>query len=378
MIALKIFPIVHVILILCTDLIYSYPNYYYSNAKRYRQLSRYDPYDSYYSRNQRYQTAPYDAQQQQQYLSQIYPEDYYTFTQQDAYPFYYYLLPRTSKFDQYYQPYYYQELPRMYYNYLNQEDPEKLLQDIEREQREKAQPIGHEIRYENDDVDNADVIDDDTNAAFFNNLMLQQMYHKKDKLVPPYDPYLMSDEYDLIEQNVNYPEKLTMDVPYDRPVHVEDEDVNELKALPKKQRTNKQQRKQRKQRKQQNEKKSNNNDDKSDMAFSDRKPTLENPGRNTRGQKEEVMLRPATPIRHPFSDTILERLNQQNEELQQQQRKRSPSVYEKIKQMLEMEKNEQNFQSHVDNVNVKPTMKKRIVTNEDSLIRQLTVLKKSQ
>lgn len=50
------------------------------------------------------------------------------------------------------------------------------------------------------------------------------------------------------------------------------------------------------------------------------------------GQKEEVLLRPATPVRHPFPEPILQMLAANSA-----QKKRTPSVYDTIKQLLSME-----------------------------------------
>ncbi|ERL90970.1 uncharacterized protein LOC109541608 isoform X1 [Dendroctonus ponderosae] len=356
MMALKVLPIAQLLLILFTDLVLCYPSGYYS-SKRYRQTHRpaaYDPYD-YYSRSQRYPFGYYPS------YSQLYPEEYYY--SQDGYSPVYYVAPRSAKYD-YYQsalPYSYrQEVPasRSKYNYYNDadqaiEDPEKLLQDYEREQRERSQPIGHEIRYETDYGSDDDSTLADTSAAFLNNLMMQQMY--QDAQQPSKNSYDYSAGWN--------------DMPYDRAVALEDQEVEELKELPKKQKERKaRQRKQRKQR--------INNDtpskrsESSAIVFTDRKPVVkeeeEAPRRDTRGQKEEVLMRPATPVRHPFSNSVLDMMNRQEE------RKRSPSVYEQIKQMLEMDKNDEKQSIDED---VRPSMKKRIVSSEDSLTRQLSVLK---
>lgn len=322
--ALKVLPIAQLLLILFTDLVLCYPSTYYS-SKRYRQAHRpaaYDPYD-YYSRSQRYPLGYYPS------YSQLHPDEYYY--SQDGYSPIYYVAPRGASYD-YYQsalPYYYSpKVPATrtkynYYNYADQavEDPEKLLQDYAREQRESSQPIGHEIRYETDYSPDDDSSLDETSAAFVNNLMMQQMYQNAQQQ-PPRDSYDYSSGWN--------------DMPYDRAVELEDQEVEELKELPKKQKERKtRQRKQRKQR--------INNDTPTkrseSMVYTDRKPVVkeeeEEPRRDTRGQKEEVLMRPATPVRHPFSNSVLDMMNRQEE------RKRSPSVYEQIKQMLEMDKNEE-------------------------------------
>lgn len=283
----------------------------------------------------------------------MYPDEYY-YNLQDSYPLYY-ITPRSTKYDLYQTTLpYYQDVPATrskYYNYgdTSYDDSEKVLQDIEREQRERSQPIGHEIRYENAYNTDSDGILDETSAAFLNNLMMQQMYQNnlKGKNSPYYEPK-SSPYYDQSD----YPTDVTNpdnddiqvnnwnDVPYDRPVNFDDEEVKELKELPKKQGRKNRQRKQRKLKN--NEKRSQDDV----VVFTDRKPVvkdavesstslpIDETRRNTRGQKEEVMMRPATPVRHPFSESIMNMLNQQ-------ETKRSPSVYDKIRHILEMEKNEE-------------------------------------
>ncbi|KAK9747182.1 hypothetical protein QE152_g5551 [Popillia japonica] len=90
--------------------------------------------------------------------------------------------------------------------------------------------------------------------------------------------------------------------------------------------------------------------------------------KEARGQKEEVLLRPAVPARHGFSNQMLSMMTKNGEE-----RKRTPSVYDTIKHMLDMEKSLENKYE-----NIKPVMRKRIVSSEDSLTQQLSVLKKAQ
>lgn len=64
--------------------------------------------------------------------------------------------------------------------------------------------------------------------------------------------------------------------------------------------------------------------------------STEQPARDVRGgQKEVVLMRPATPVRRPFSEPVMELLAQQGGP----ERKRTPSVYDTIKHLLEMEKN---------------------------------------
>ncbi|XP_066245191.1 uncharacterized protein [Euwallacea similis] len=367
MIALKFIPIAQLLLIFFTYTVLSYPTSSYYNTKHFRQSSHrpvYDPYE-YYSRSQRYPYGYYPA------YSQIYPDEYYY----NLDPLYY-ISPRVSKYD-FYQtglPYYQEPIARgKYYGEGSVEDSDKLWQDLEREQRERAQPIGHEIRYDTDYSEDEGSVDE-TNAAFLNNLMLQQLYleNAKDKLPASY--YDQYSDYNPDEVELNR----WNDVPYDHTINVDDEEVKELKELPKKQKERKnRQRKQRKV-KSNNEKR---NDGEDVVVFTDRKPVIKDPApsaapdlltdgsrRNIRGQKEEVMMRPATPVRHPFSDSVLDMLSQQDE------RKRSPSVYDKIRHLLEMEKNAEDQTE--PKPEMKPSMRKRIVSSEDSLTRQLTVLKK--
>ncbi|XP_030751518.1 uncharacterized protein LOC115879029 [Sitophilus oryzae] len=388
MIALKDLPIMQILLIFLIDLVTSYPSNIYGTKRygRYRStVDPIDPYETTYVRTQRYPYTYYPN------YAQAYPDDYY-YTP-DAYPIYY-IYPRTSNYDLYQAglPYYYQEMQpaRSKYDYYNYVDPtindqERIVQDMEREQRERSQPIGHEIRYENDYNLEGDSNVDETNAAFLNNLMMQQMFQGTDKPSkekgPYYDQYPYDYAVDETSDVITIPSKWD-DVPYDRPVNVEDEDVKELKELPKKQKQRKNRdRKQRRQRvKPNNGLVKRSQDDV--VVYTDRKPVIkdvliteppvpstEGPRRDVRGQKEEVLMRPATPVRHPFSESVLGMINQQEE------RKRSPSVYDTIRKMLEMEKKYED--EHPDEELQEP-MKKRIVSSEDSLTRQLSVLKKAQ
>lgn len=50
------------------------------------------------------------------------------------------------------------------------------------------------------------------------------------------------------------------------------------------------------------------------------------------GQKEVVLPRPATPARHPFPESVMKSLAAQ--------RKRSPSVYDKIKELMTLEEDQ--------------------------------------
>ncbi|CAG9762498.1 unnamed protein product [Ceutorhynchus assimilis] len=391
MIALKLIPIAQILLILFTDLTLCYPSSFYNSKRLSHSIHRpsYDPYE-YYARSQRYPYSYYPS------YTQLYPDDYYY--NQDSYPMYY-LSPRPASYD--YLPYYYQDVPgakntkynnnnnnNNYYNYadLSTEEQERLLQEIEREQRERAQPIGHEIRYENDYNSDADASVDETNAAFLNNLMMQQMYQdsviNKDRITSA--PSRLSDQYPYADFTADMP--YWEDVPYDHPVNVDiDEDVKELEELPKKQKQRKN--RQRKQRKQKIENISNENPSKRSqddaVVYTDRKPIVKDVPtvsadtsiREARGQKEEVLMRPATPVRHPFSSSVLDMLSQQQK--QEEKKRSTPSVYETIKHMLEMEKKYEESQTEPKS-EIRPSMKKRIVSSEDSLTKQLSVLKKAQ
>lgn len=288
--------------------------------------------------------------------SDNYPSDYYY--PQDSYPMYY--PPRTSKYEVYQAvlPYYYQEpYTRPSYNY-GYEDPlidlQDEVQEAEREEREEAQPIGHESFYENDDESSdRDGSYADINAAFLQNLILSQMYQDSlDNQKQSYDGYNDYDESygrsDEVKPKTTYP--------------AEDENVRELKQLPK-QGKNRQLRKQ-KQRKQNQQKQQKEEKRSSDylpdsyqgtMVYADRKPimklepsssTTEIPKNEVKGQKEEFQMRPATPVRHPFASPVLAMMTNTEKE-----KKRTPSVYDTIKHMLDMEKSLENVSGFVFHLN---------------------------
>lgn len=84
------------------------------------------------------------------------------------------------------------------------------------------------------------------------------------------------------------------------------------------------------------------------MIYSERKPVVktdstqatsstEQPTETFRGQKEEFQMRPATPVRHPFSGSVLAMMTNGGAE-----RKRAPSVYDTLKHMLDIEKSLEN------------------------------------
>ncbi|XP_008192531.2 uncharacterized protein LOC103312793 isoform X1 [Tribolium castaneum] len=372
MMALQMLLLLEVIVILFSPSL-SYPVY---GTKRYgrssgQRVSSWAPYQM--VRTQRYPVNYYELYP----YSQGYPDDYYP---QETYPVYY-PPARTSKYEVYQAvlPYYYGDhiMTRPNYGYYDT-DPldiqEEMMQEAEREEREEAQPIGHELLYENEDPNEENL--DDVNAAFLQNLIMSQMYKEAlDNQKDYYDDYYPNEEYgkweDIPKQKSRYSQ--------------EDEDVRELKQLVKsknKPNLNEihwfQHGNFRKQKEQQSK---NSFTEKRDKTF-DRKPvnklttttppppaTSLEPKRDARGQKEEVLMRPATPVRHPFSSPVLEMMSKDDE------RKRTPSVYDTIKHMLDMEKSLENKYGADE---IRPHMKKRIIASEESLTHQLSVLKKGQ
>lgn len=348
----------------------SYPSPVYG-TKRYgrstKRLPSYDPYPIVAS--QRFPVSYYKLYP----YSQSYPEEYYY--PQESYPLFY--PPRTSNYELYQAvlPYYYQDtLSRPGYGYYGYQEPlnvpynwqEDLIQEAEREEREDAQPIGHESFYENDDSNSVESNIADTNAAFLQNLILTQMY--QDSLENEKENYQNANtgEYDdaygkfeaITDNNNN---------------RAEDEDVRELKQLQRgtknnqlrkqnknrddihwtqSQGGNKKPRKNRKPKEEDKRSERNSIDlpesSKGAMIYSDRKPivkleatespsTTEEPISQFRGQKEEFQMRPATPVRHPFSRPVLAMMTNSGTE-----RKRTPSVYDTLKHMLDMEKSLEN------------------------------------
>lgn len=288
--------------------------------------------------------------------NQNYPDDYYYPQDSLSYPVYY-PPARTSKYEVYQAvlPYYYSEssMPRpryAYYGYGGNKDPlvdleEEVLEE-ERVEREESQPIGQETYYENDSTSSEDV--EDVNAAFLQNLIMSEMYknaldkHRK----------LYSDSDDSYGKWEEFPIEPKQDY------YQEDDDVKELKQLTKArpQKPTAEERLRSFQGKNQNKKTSNKNknmwnnwENKRALFQSnlgERKTLLKiestplpttlepstttTPKRDVRGQKEEVLMRPATPVRHPFSEFNL---------ISDGQRKRTPSVYDTIKHLLDMERN---------------------------------------
>lgn len=287
--------------------------------------------------------------------SQSYLDDYYY--PQEAYPIYY--PARTSKYEVYQavMPYYYNDRPvvrpNYYYGYADGVEPvvdleEEILQEAEREEREDAQPIGQEMYYENES--NTDDNLDDVNAAFLQNLIMSQMYN--DAMAGQRD-YSQKSNYrdsdDVYGKWEEYP------VDNGKEYYQEDEEVKELKNL-----ANKNEKLSAEDRRhwfdkgthshsaikhQNNNWESKREISKSNKVLTDHKEMFKNSPATTeattrkeaRGQKEEVLLRPAVPARHGFSNQMLSMMTKNGEE-----RKRTPSVYDTIKHMLDMEKSLEN------------------------------------
>ncbi|KAG5897735.1 hypothetical protein JTB14_009620 [Gonioctena quinquepunctata] len=370
--SLEILPLLQLILVLQTTTTLSYPNPIYGTKRYGRSSQQHSPntYDPYSHQNlPRYPVNYYKFNP----YTHSYPESYYYPQESYQYPMYY-APARTSKYEIYQAvlPYYYQEapLPRQaytgYYDYSdNVDDQDELLQEVEREEREELQPIGHESYYENDRENSDEANVDDINAAFLQNLILTQMYQdsvgKNNKA--PMEAYSDYDEdFARLQEDMDT-----------KPTRApEDETVKELKQLQKANRKGQYRNKgklerdnhwtqngqgepQRKhrQRKQKQEDKRNSNEIpfSSDdvMVYYDRKPILKTsstvppststtgaPERDTRGQKEEFQMRPATPVRNPFASPVMEMMSKDGE------RKRTPSVYDTIKHLLDMEKSMEN------------------------------------
>lgn len=220
------------------------------------------------------------------------------------------------------------------------------MQAAAREEREESQPIGQEMLYENENTD--DNLDD-VNAAFLQNLIMSQMYKDAvDNQRDYYDPTAYTDYY----PEDAYGKWESAPVEQRQGYRQEDEDVRELKQLAKE-----------KDAKQtpnnihwfQNKKYKNQDSENweakrasieinslkkerptSTTTTTTSAPTTTGPPKDS-GQKEEVLARPATPVRHPFTASVLDMMTKDDEE-----RKRTPSVYDTIKHMLDMEKNLEN------------------------------------
>lgn len=360
-IALQFLPLLQLIVIFQTSeiLAYSLPIY---GTKRYGRTNQrssttsYDPYSSYqvvprYVDPVSYYKNPYTDTYHSNYY---YPQDTYPM------PYYYPKVYRPL-------PYYYQEhssWPNQgYAAYYDYNDPtEDYLQDTERDDRELTQPIGHESYYE-DIPEDSNM--EDVNAAFLQNLILTQMYQDSvnNKLTP--------DNYDDYDETFAKLEELSK-----KPTHApEDETVRELKQLQKatREKENKknknnnvhwaqanqgqesrQQRKNRQRKQKQETKRGALNTNELPLPvqegsiYSERKPVIKYTSstvapstdasvKDSRGQKEQFEVRPATPVRHAFSSPVLTMMSRSDQE-----RKRAPSVYDTIKHLLDMEKSLEN------------------------------------
>ncbi|XP_037024829.1 uncharacterized protein LOC119066438 [Bradysia coprophila] len=94
------------------------------------------------------------------------------------------------------------------------------------------------------------------------------------------------------------------------------------------------------------------------------------------GQKEIVLPRPATPVRTPFSEPLMEMLTHNaihdKRQVPGNSKTKSPStVYDTIRQLLAMEQN-------LDKTATETKVQKRFVSNEESLVHQLNGLRESK
>ncbi|KAL3267098.1 hypothetical protein HHI36_011238 [Cryptolaemus montrouzieri] len=330
--------------------------------------------------------------------SQSYLEDYYRYYPQESYSVFY---PRTPKYDLYQTalPSYYQkslsDISDGYDGYYYDMDPaelqEEMLQEVEREEREDSQPIGHEMLYENEDYSNNRGYDK-ASVAYFQNLARKNK-NERYKLRKDSSPYMdYSDDYENEWHDIP-----ATKLPPSR--SKEDKEVQDLRKLKSKHSKAKQNRKIESRndyfsRNQMHDEYKRSSKETSQLtnyitssvpktqlkqqqlqpiikipASTTGQPSPLEPKKEVRGQKEEVMIRPATPVRHPFNAPLM------NLVVNNEERKRSPSVFDTLKRMLEMEKS---LKNKFGDENLRPAMKKRIISDEDSLIHQLTVLKKSK
>lgn len=265
-------------------------------------------------------------------------------------------------------PYYYAHGPT--YSYYDDREPtnplddlhEEMLQEDERERQKDMLPVGQENWYEHsgrpDSLANA-------NAAFLRNLI---QYNKEiDEGLTSNQEY---DEYSDLGSQDNY-EQIPSENSYnfddrnynnEKVNEIEDEDVRELKSLVSKSEPNYNQ-----QDWQQDKPSTSSNEFEAEpeyeddswinwnkkrsspkiKEFSDRKPshfleilTTQSPdteGYKLRGQKEVVLPRPATPVRHPFTEPIMKLLQQNaDEKIVKSTKVPTVTVYDTIKQLLAM------------------------------------------
>lgn len=351
--ALQILLILHVIMIFCTQITNTYPVY---GTKRYGRSAsvhrNWAPYQQ-MTRTQKYPVNYYELYPS----SQNYQDGLYY--PQENYPVYY--PARTSKYEVYQAvlPYYYGERPisRTNYDYYGYEDNEptnfenEVVQDAARdEESEGFQPFGQEMLYETDNVNTNDNLDD-VNAAFFQNLIMSQLY--KDAVDN------QKDVFDPVEPSVSeltdnaYGKWKTAPAKPKQTHRQEDDNVRELKKL-----AGTKDDKQTKQYKvwsggnivqntdeeyvkrasvDVNFLKQDGHHSSSTTSTTVAPKITDLPKTQSIGQKEEVLVRPATPVRHPFSAPVLDMMTKNDED-----RKRTPSVYDTIKHMLDMEKNMEN------------------------------------
>ncbi|XP_014262419.1 uncharacterized protein LOC106674296 [Cimex lectularius] len=206
--------------------------------------------------------------------------------------------------------------------------PEQYYYDDEEEQEEEMVPYGQDW-YNNGNAE--------ANAMFLQNLIMAQMLKDSTNKGMRYPlAYHGKDDYD---DGFVYGEPIR-EVPTK-----EDKDVKELKSLigGKERRLGMENRK---------SKMENRWVDKRSNPMTTVAP--ETTTKRNKGQDEVVMLRPATPARHPSS---------------YQQRAYKPSVYDAIKKLLIEQKNDDKRQSQ--------PQKRSYVLSEDALVEQLGNLKKA-
>lgn len=266
-------------------------------------------------------------------------------------------------------PYYYAHGPT--YSYYDDREPtnplddlhEEMLQEDERERQKDMLPVGQENWYENagrpDSLANA-------NAAFLRNLI---QYNKEidegltsNQEYDEYSDLSQQDNYEQLPSGNNYNfENYEKNYNNDKVNEIEDEDVRELKSLVSKNvpSYNQQEWQQDKpstsssqyepEPEYEDESWINWNKKRSSppiKEFTDRKPshflevlTTVSPNveeNKLRGQKEVVQPRPATPVRHPFTEPIMKLLQNSDDKIAKSNKVPTVTVYDTIKQLLAM------------------------------------------